>query len=296
MTVTIFKWMVQASARYPRGMFLAIQLLCMLVFMAAGYRKRIIRQNLKNAFPGKKPAEIRQIHHQYIRVIMRYISEAFQVFGNTKKDMARTCYVQQNPDWEDCFTHSGSAIVMASHFGNWETNVVLLPEFTTKKVVGFYKPLRHKGLDKILKSYRSRYGLLLIPIDQTVRYMSQHKNEDTVYIFLADQGPFNLNGAYWNRFLHQMTPWYTGAEKLARRWHLPVFYLAQIPMVSQESFQSGPWYRLEIKTICTKPEILEEGVITEKYTRILEHEIQTLPAYWLWSHRRWKRAHAAPAD
>jgi len=294
MTVILFKWMVQASARYPGLMFLVIKTFCVFFFNVTGYRKQIIEQNLKNAFPEKEKSEIHQIFHRYIRVIARYISEAFQVFGRMKKDMKHTCFVNQNPEWNACFIQPGSTIVMASHLGNWETNVVLLPEFSTKKIVGFYKPLRHKGLDRLIQGYRSRYGLELIPIEQTVRYMTKHIKEDIVYIFLADQGPFNLNGAYWNKFLHQNTPWYTGAEKLARRLHMPVFYLSQEPKFPDQSHPTGAWYRLEAKLICTKADTQKEGEITEKYSRMLEQEIQIAPEYWLWSHRRWKRAHNVP--
>lgn len=31
------------------------------------------------------------------------------------------------------------------------------------------------------------------------------------------------------------------------------------------------------------------GAITEFFTRELEREIRRAPAYWLWTHRRWKR-------
>ncbi len=296
MIVYVFKWMVETTARFPKVMYTFIQMLCIILFHVLGYRKRVIRQNLENAFPEKQKTQIRQIHHQYVQVIIKYISEAFMVFGDPNKDMKHTCIVHQNNDWNTCFLEPGSTIVMASHFGNWETNVVLLPEFSSKKVVGFYKPLQHKGFDRLLHLYRSRYGLKLVSIEQTFRYMAKHIHEDIAYIFLADQGPFNLNGAHWNQFLHQKTPWYNGAEKLARRLQLPVYYLSQAPISAQKPITEAGWYRLGVKLISTKTNITEEGEITEKYSRILEQEIQHAPQYWLWSHRRWKRAFAAPKE
>jgi KDO2-lipid IV(A) lauroyltransferase len=33
---------------------------------------------------------------------------------------------------------------------------------------------------------------------------------------------------------------------------------------------------------------MEYGEITKAHTRLLEAEIIKVPAYWLWSHKRWK--------
>jgi KDO2-lipid IV(A) lauroyltransferase len=45
-----------------------------------------------------------------------------------------------------------------------------------------------------------------------------------------------------------------------------------------------------LQTITENPKALNYGEISEMHTRLLEQEIKSKPEYWLWSHKRWKRA------
>jgi Kdo2-lipid IVA lauroyltransferase/acyltransferase len=47
-------------------------------------------------------------------------------------------------------------------------------------------------------------------------------------------------------------------------------------------------YSLTFHLITDKPRETKTHEITEKHTRFLEQIIKEEPAYWLWSHRRWK--------
>lgn len=200
-----------------------------------------------------------------------------------------TKMVYKNKDiWENYFNSKKSIIVTASHHGNWEVNMVALPALTTMKVVAFYKPISDPETEKIMLEIRSRFGLQLYPINQTPRIINKLKMEKVLYIFLGDQSPLNMNGVYWNSFLNQRTPWMTGAEKIAKKYNYPVVYLHQNPVLS-----NNIWYELNFELISENPRESNDGEITEKYSRILEEEILTSPQYWLWSHKRWKRAHVS---
>ena len=48
------------------------------------------------------------------------------------------------------------------------------------------------------------------------------------------------------------------------------------------------FYEVEIIDITGKPIETAPNEITEKHVRLLEETILEEPAYWLWSHRRWK--------
>ena len=49
------------------------------------------------------------------------------------------------------------------------------------------------------------------------------------------------------------------------------------------------YYELELQLITEAPETMKWGEITEAHTHMLEKAILEQPAYWLWSHKRWKR-------
>ena len=50
------------------------------------------------------------------------------------------------------------------------------------------------------------------------------------------------------------------------------------------------YYEINFETITENANQETANTIAEKYVRLLEKDIQDKPEYWLWSHRRWKRA------
>jgi Kdo2-lipid IVA lauroyltransferase/acyltransferase len=252
------------------------------------YRKKVIKSNLKNSF-GKTLSnnEIESVMHQYYDVLIRYFRESMYIMAWPKEKLLNAIRPSNSVEWQKIAEINSSYIVTASHYGNWEMNMVLLPTLINTRVVAFYKPISNKLINNIMHDIRSKYGLELYPIEQTARIMTKLKNEKIMYIFIGDQTPVNMNGVYWNTFLNQKTPWLNGAEKLAKKYHLPVVYLKQIP---EEIKQAKVFYTLDIISINDGKDILADSV-TENYTRILEAEIISKPQYWLWSHKRWKRAH-----
>lgn len=243
------------------------------------YRKSVITQNLKNSFPDNT-VDIAKVRSQFYKIFSRNLLEILDLITFDKDILSQkmSCDVT-NIDMKK------GGILMASHFGNWERNLACLPIFITEApVLGFYKPLKNKFMNSLMQQIRGKFSNLLEPIDRTVRVLAAHKGEPIFYVFIADQGPVNMNGVYWNTFLHQRTPWLRGAEKLAEKYNLPVYYVHQTPT------ESGK-YHLHFSKISDPDMHLDSTEIIEKYTRFLEDEINAHPPYWLWSHRRWKRAH-----
>jgi len=50
-------------------------------------------------------------------------------------------------------------------------------------------------------------------------------------------------------------------------------------------------YEVEAELICENPKDLEPFEITTRHVAILEDLIREEPAYWLWSHKRWKHSY-----
>ncbi len=254
------------------------------------YRNQVVTSNLQNSFGDRyTKAQIALIKSRYYDVLVRYIQETFQIISFDRKKITKRVRIAQKENWETYFAGQNSVIIAASHYGNWEMNMVVFPALTARRVVAFYKPISDPMLDAYMKKIRSVHGLELYAIEQTGRIMAALKGEKVLYIFIGDQSPLNMNGVYWNTFLEQDTPWLNGAEKLARKFNYPVVYLQQVP-----EHRSPFSYTLRFQIISSNPQEEAPGLITEKYSRILEEEILDKPEYWLWSHKRWKRAHLKP--
>ncbi|MEZ4912032.1 MAG: lysophospholipid acyltransferase family protein [Saprospiraceae bacterium] len=242
------------------------------------YRKKVITHNLKRSFPEKNEEIIKQIRQDFYRIFSNNFLEIIDFISHDKARILKhlTCDIS-NLDLEK------GGIIMASHFGNWERNLGSLPIFISTPVLAFYKPLKSKYMNSLMQEIRGKFGVLVEPIDRTVRVLAGNKNKSIFYLFIADQGPVNMNGVYWNTFLNQRTPWLRGAEKLALKYQLPVYYAHQSPL------EDGK-YHLHFSLISDQTTAMDSSDIIESYSRLLEAEIKQNPSYWLWSHRRWKRA------
>lgn len=49
------------------------------------------------------------------------------------------------------------------------------------------------------------------------------------------------------------------------------------------------YYHCDLKRITVSPEEYPDYELTDRYAALLEEMIRREPAYWLWTHNRWKR-------
>lgn len=72
-----------------------------------------------------------------------------------------------------------------------------------------------------------------------------------------------------------------GGERIAKMMDYPVFYC--------ELEKKGRGYcKAYFDLLTENPKQTADGEITELFARRLEQTIRREPAYWFWSHKRWK--------
>ena len=138
-------------------------------------------------------------------------------------------------------------------------------------------------LDKLFIYLRTKFGSFGIKKNDTLRDIIALKREGirSLVIFLADQTPSPSNLHYWTTWLNQDTPMLTGPERIARKLNIPVIYL------DVRQLRRG-YYDATLHIISENPKDTPEFWITEKYARMMERSILRDPAYYLWTHKRWK--------
>ncbi|MBK8563225.1 MAG: lysophospholipid acyltransferase family protein [Saprospiraceae bacterium] len=275
---------VKSFAIVPFGwLYLLSDWLSFVLNKIVGYRKKVILQNLHNAFPEKKDGEISVLATTYYNHLADLLLESIKGLTMNKAQLQHR-FVYRNPEiFTPLFENGESAILLGSHFGNWEWGVLSFPLSVNHEVLGTYKPLKNRYLDGYLNSLRKQWGLHLTSMSQAGRAVIQQKGKPTIFVLIADQTPADIKNAHWVNFLNQDTPFLHGMDKLARQMGYPVFYF-EIERVSQGR------YEVFFSPLCEAKEALAEGEVTRRFAAVLEQTIQKNPANWLWSHRRWKRA------
>ena len=266
-----------------RLLYLVSDFAYLVIYYLFGYRRKVVVSNLQSSFPGKTPAEIKALTKKYYHHLCDISVESLKGFSMNPKEIIRRHHIL-NPELADHYFDKGlSTIAVPGHYNNWEWGS-LSPGLQIKyPIVGFYKPMSNKLLDTYAKHHRAKFNTRLASIRETGITFDELATTPTAYIMASDQSPTNLKDCYWFDFLNHDTPWLHGPEKYARKYNLPVVY------VDIQKVKRG-FYELKMVLLTENPSTLPDGEITRLYAQHLEKSILQEPAYWLWSHKRWKHS------
>ncbi len=249
------------------------------------YRRKLVRKNLTNAFPDKAVKEIIRIEKQFYRHFCDYLFETVKLLHISDAEMKRRFVFKNIELLESLMKDGNSCLMMLGHYGNWEwvTSITLWYQDENAVIGQIYRPLKNKAFDRFFFNLRKRFHSLGITKNDTLREIVKiRKSKKKILMgFISDQKPSASHIYYWTPFLNQDTPMLTGTERIACQTGFSVVYLD----VTKK--QRG-YYEGEIKLITADPKSTTAFEITEKYTRMLEETILRQPAYWLWTHNRWK--------
>jgi KDO2-lipid IV(A) lauroyltransferase len=262
-----------------RILYVFSDFLYIILFHVTGYRKKIVENNLRNAFPEKTDMERSLIEKKFYRHLSDLFIETLKLTHMSKKQLTKR-FVLENPELlKRLKSEKRDVVSVLGHFNNWEW-MTGIPLYTDYICIAVYKPLKNKYFDKFMIKLRKKQGVILSPMSMIVRNLINYKNKgiNTLSSFITDQTPAKGDINYWTNFLNQDTPVYLGAEKIA------VKYDAAVVFFHQKKFRRG-FYRLETELLFEHSLGLQDHLITDT------HVIKEKPEFWIWSHRRWKYKH-----
>ena len=282
--ILLYTW-VKIHALLPmRILYLLSDILYVLVYKLVRYRVKVVRANIKAAFPDKTEAERKDIEHRFYHHFSDYIVETIKLGHISRKELNERAFLI-NPELMDQLMDEGHPCVLLfmGHYGNWEWFCASDSFFRDARICQVYRPLSDKAVDKLFINLRNQFGARGIKKNDTIRdtiTLAKNKTRSCV-VLVSDQTPSKANLHYWTSFLNQDTPVLTGGERIAMKLNLPVVF-GDVKRVSRG------YYTVEFCLITDKPQEMQEFQITEQYTRMMEECILRDPAYWLWTHKRWK--------
>lgn len=262
-------------------------LLYLVSWYVLGYRKKIILQNLKIAFPDKTDKQRRQIAQAFVRNFADTLLETLKVLNISLEELQQRVEFHAPPELQAHFSNRKNVALMVGHLGSWELIAQSVGYNVPHKVLGVYKPLSSKLANSLMIDLRSRFGGVPIPMRQTLRQLDQYNETPIMLGLLADQSPSSAKQTQWVNFFGRPTPFYNGGEKLARRFKMPVYY-------GYIERKGKGYYRFRLQVLALNAALLPEGLLMRHFAERLENNINKQPANWLWSHRRWK--HAPPSE
>jgi len=214
--------------------------------------------------------------------------EGLKFFSIKDEQLKKRCYFDNTELFTKYFEQGQSVIVVMGHSGNWEWSSAAMSLTSPYQLQALYQPIKNKPLDDFVHKNRTRFGAELIPRKAALRHLIQDRNAtDKATTFLTDQSPYQMDKVEWIDFFGTSTPFFNGFASIARKLKRPVLF------VHVRKVKRGE-YSIKTELIASKSEELSEKELVTKFANALEREIQEQPFNWLWTHKRWKRAHLKP--
>ncbi|MFN7015364.1 MAG: lysophospholipid acyltransferase family protein [Bacteroidia bacterium] len=140
-----------------------------------GYRKKIVRENLKKSFPQKSEKELKQIEIAYYHHLCDLILESLKAYTISEKELRKRCSIK-NPEIMEQFAAKGQSICIAmGHYGNWEWAGQRVSMDTKFKLLVLYRKIKNNYFDKFMQRLRSRFGAVPVEMRETIRVLLEYQ-------------------------------------------------------------------------------------------------------------------------
>lgn len=258
--------------------------ICFFLKHVIRYRRKVVFENLKRAFPDKSNCDLKLIMDDFYSHFCDLLVETLKSLSLSEKELTRR-FIYRNSGLPESYLKQGKSItVYAAHLGNWEWLVSLAIAFQNP-VYGIYLPLSSGYFNRFMVYIRERFGMDCVAAHKAYKFLLDRwkVGETNVSLFIGDQSPPGPENVCWTGFLSQETAFIKGTEAIARRNANAVFFPKVIKL-------SRGYYTIEFILLWDGVENLPENQITERFANALEEAILAQPAMWLWTHRRWKHS------
>ena len=250
------------------------------IFYVVGYRKEVVMNNLRIAFPEKTEEERKAIMKEFYHNFCDTFLEMIKMFSWSEDEIKKrfTCNIEV---MNDSVGQEQNVLIVSGHYFNWEMANLGLGALSKMPFVVVYMPIRNKAMEKIMYDLRRKTGVILVPATDFQNRVREHTKTQHALILVGDQSPGNPTKGYWTNFFSKPAPFPRGPEMGARRNNNIVIY------VDFYKVKRG-YYNCELELLTSNASGYKEGQITRVIVDKIEESIRKRPANYLWSHRRWK--------
>jgi KDO2-lipid IV(A) lauroyltransferase len=254
--------------------------LYLLLYYLIGYRKEVVMQNLRTAFPEKSDRERGRIAKDFYHNFLDTFIEMIKLISITEKQFRKRNTINIEV-LNDLYGKVPNVAIVSGHFFNWEVGSLSTSLDNKFKLLAVYMPVTNKAFDKIMYDMRTKFGATFIPATDFKNQIVKYADASFCLGLLADQNPGNLNSAVWVPFFGKLTSFVKGPEKFSVRNNSAVVF-------GQSHRIKRGFYNFKLSVVTTEPHSYPEGALTKKLIELTEENIRKNPSNYLWSHRRWK--------
>lgn len=253
-----------------------------ILYYFIGYRKKVVRNNLKLAFPEKTDNELLIIEKNYYRNLSDVFLESFKSMNIREEEMKKRFHFTNPELLEKIYDSGKNLILMGSHYCTWEW-CFIMDRVTRFKINAIYKKIANPYFDRWAKKIRSKYDCEMITTKESYRKIAEQSKGKKLHLygFASDQSPSKKKASYWNKFLNITVPIHIGAEIIAKKYNMPILFMDVVKV-------NRGFYEATFKEITYNPKNFQNFKLTDIFIKMVEEQIYRKPEFYTWTHRRFK--------
>lgn len=255
-----------------------------LVYLFDWPHRRIVRTNLRLAFPQWPPEKIRNTSKRIFQHLGTTFVEILQLATYSKLDVIARVRVVGGEHLQRVLEKNQGLIIVSAHLGNWELGMQYAACFLKKPILGVAKRIRFEALNQWVHKLRTRFGTNIIYKKGALPDMREALRRDEIVLLLVDQSR-RKEGVDVNFFGHRV-PATPAAAFLGLRCKSPVL---PVFCTREESGQLTIHVQQPFETRYSGDLRADVQANTQLITNAVEAMIRKYPEQWFWVHKRWKK-------
>jgi Kdo2-lipid IVA lauroyltransferase/acyltransferase len=254
-------------------------------------RRRVVRENLRRAFPEWSTEECREAARgmwEHLLLMVVEIAHAPRVIRMTS--WRRHLRIEGMEQIVRLLWADRPKLILSGHFGNFELAAYLFGVFGFR-TYSVARELDNPLLDRFVTEFRQSRGQHILPKKGSAPDVSQVLEHNGALGLLGDQaaGPRSA----WVEFFGRPVSVHKAIAVFALSSEAPV-------MVCTATRRAGLFslnLRLEgvLDPAAGEPEAADSVALSQWYTSLLEAAIRRAPAQYWWVHNRWRGGPSKPS-
>ena len=265
-----------------RILYIISDFVSFILFHFIGYRKKVVLDNLKLAFPNRPEKELLKIRRQFFTHFTDVFMEMIKSITISEKSVHKH-FVFEDLDVLHKIGKKGKSIVlMGSHYANWEW-MVSMNNLVEHKAFAVGATIGNKYFDKMMLKYRTKYGGEFVKPGKARKLYVKNASNGVMALnaLVSDQSPMLHSTKYWTTFLNVKVPVFVGAEQIAKN-------LDQAVVFYEVTKVKRGYYKCTFRLLAENPKDYADYEITELFLREVEKQVYAAPQYYFWTHNRFK--------
>ncbi|RPH51860.1 MAG: hypothetical protein EHM85_05120 [Desulfobacteraceae bacterium] len=257
----------------------------MLIYYLDIPHRRIVKRNLKFAFPEWNDKKIAIIAGRVFQNLGLTILEIIQLALFSKEDFLRNIRIRGEDHLLNAIEGGKGIIIISAHLGNWEAASLFSPCYFGYPITVVARRIESGIINSWILKLRTRFGNSIIDKEGALPEMMQTLRSGKILALLIDQGTKKSEGVELAFFGKKVTVT-PAAAMLALRCKSPV-----IPVFCVRGEDQKLTIIIEPPVQLVRTNDLRDDLKTNTQimTDVIEKAVRKYPDQWLWLHKRWKR-------